>query len=178
MHIQQVPWSIAVVKDAPHVLANSFAFGRARSRVPYDWGSISTNPMGQTNSNTVSDGIRVQAAAQFLPGESDPDRGRFIFVYRIRITNDSERTAQLISRHWIIIDGNGRREDVQGDGVVGKQPILSPGETFEYTSYCPMRTEWGTMEGSFAFVDELGEPFQAAVGRFYMATSAENVILS
>ncbi len=134
--------------------------------------------MGNTDSNTVSEGIRIQAAAQFLPAESDPDRGRFIFVYRIRVTNQSDRTAQLMGRHWVIIDGNGRREDVRGEGVVGKQPILSPGETFEYTSYCPLRTEWGTMEGSFSFLDELGEPFEATVGRFYLAMSAENVILS
>lgn len=134
--------------------------------------------MGNTDSNTVSEGIRIQAAAQFLPAESDPDRGRFIFVYRIRVTNQSDRTAQLMGRHWVIIDGNGRREDVRGEGVVGKQPILSPGETFEYTSYCPLRTEWGTMEGSFSFLDELGEPFEAKVGRFYLAMSAENVILS
>ena len=131
-----------------------------------------------TNSNTLTEGVRIQAAAQYMQSESDPDRGRFIFVYRIRMHNQSDRTVQLITRHWVIIDGNGRREDVHGDGVVGKQPILSPGETFEYTSYCPLRTDWGTMEGHFTFLDEAGGPFRAMVGRFYMATSAENVILS
>ena len=130
-----------------------------------------------TNSNTDTSGLLIQAAAQFMPAESDPDRGRYIFVYRIRIQNHSGSTVQLVSRTWIIIDGNGRREEVQGEGVVGKQPILSPGETFEYTSYCPLRTEWGTMEGHFTFLDEEGAPFRAQVGRFYMATSAENVIL-
>ncbi len=130
------------------------------------------------NSITETGGLRIQAAAQFMPAESDPDRGRFIFVYRIRITNQSDRTVQLVTRTWVIIDGNGRREEVQGEGVVGKQPILSPGETFEYTSYCPLRTEWGTMEGHFTFLDEDGAPFRGAVERFYMATSADNVILT
>ncbi|MEZ5974534.1 MAG: Co2+/Mg2+ efflux protein ApaG [Planctomycetota bacterium] len=134
--------------------------------------------MSRTNSNIVTEGIRIQAAAQFMPAESDPDRGRFIFVYRIRITNQGTETVQLLTRDWVIIDANGRRETVHGDGVVGKQPILSPGETFEYTSYCPMRTEWGTMEGHFTFVDIEGRTFKAGVGRFYMATTTENVILS
>jgi len=131
-----------------------------------------------TNSNALSEGVRTQAAAQFMPLESDPDRGRYIFIYRITITNESDRTVQLLSRRWQIIDGNGRREVVQGDGVVGKQPILSPGETFEYTSYCPMRTEWGTMEGAFTFMDSEQSGFDAQVGRFYMAISSDNAILS
>ncbi len=130
------------------------------------------------NSNTVTRGLRVEAAAQYLPSESDPERGRFIFIYRIRITNEGHRNVQLKSRAWLIIDAKSKREEVRGEGVVGKQPRLAPGETFEYTSYCPLRTDWGTMEGHFDFATEDGEEFQAQVGRFYMVIGAENVILS
>ncbi len=130
------------------------------------------------NSNTVTRGLRVEAAAQYLPSESDPERGRFIFVYRIRITNDGHRNVQLRRRAWLIIDAKSKREEVRGEGVVGKQPRIAPGETFEYTSYCPLRTDWGTMEGYFSFAFEDGEEFRVDVGRFYMVIAAENVILS
>ena len=130
------------------------------------------------NSDTVTEGLRIEAAAQYLPSESDPERGRFIFIYRIRMTNDSDRSMQLKTRSWLIIDADSKREVVQGEGVVGKQPSLAPGETFEYTSYCPLRTDWGTMEGHFNFETEDGLEFNADVGRFYMVIAAENVILS
>ncbi len=123
-------------------------------------------------------GLRVEAAAQYLPSESDPERGRFIFIYRIRITNEGHRNVQLKSRAWLIIDAKSKREEVRGEGVVGKQPRIAPGETFEYTSYCPLRTDWGTMEGHFDFAFEDGEEFFAEVGRFYMVIAAENAILS
>ncbi|MBL4770937.1 MAG: Co2+/Mg2+ efflux protein ApaG [Planctomycetes bacterium] len=130
------------------------------------------------NSDTVTEGLRIEAAAQYLPSESDPERGRFIFIYRIRMTNDSDRSMQLKTRSWLIIDADSKREVVQGEGVVGKQPSLAQGETFEYTSYCPLRTDWGTMEGHFSFEAEDGQEFKADVGRFYMVIAAENVILS
>ncbi|MCP5022585.1 MAG: Co2+/Mg2+ efflux protein ApaG [bacterium] len=122
--------------------------------------------------------MRVEAAAQYLPSESDPERGRFIFVYRIRITNDGHRNVQLRRRAWLIIDAKSKREEVRGEGVVGKQPRIAPGETFEYTSYYPLRTDWGTMEGHFNFTFEDGEEFRVDVGRFYMVIAAENVILN
>ncbi|MDF1838368.1 MAG: Co2+/Mg2+ efflux protein ApaG [Planctomycetota bacterium] len=130
------------------------------------------------NSDTVTQGMRIEAAAQYLPSESDPERGRFIFIYRIRMTNGGDQPVQLMTRSWLIIDADGKREVVRGEGVVGKQPRLAPGETFEYTSYCPLRTDWGTMEGEFHFTDEEGQGFEAKVGRFYMVIAAENVILS
>lgn len=130
------------------------------------------------NSDTTTHGIRVRAEAQYLEGESDPDRGRFFFVYRIRIENDSARTVQLLSRRWVILDANNRREEVVGEGVVGKQPILAPGESFEYRSYCPLRTSWGTMEGSYSFADPGGEGFEVTVGRFFLVPAAENSIVS
>ena len=97
------------------------------------------------NSDTVTEGIRVRAAAELAQGETDPDPKRFVYTYRIQISNEGARRAKLRSRHWIILDADNRREDVRGPGVVGKHPDLAAGEKFEYTSECPLRTKWGTM---------------------------------
>jgi ApaG protein len=126
------------------------------------------------NSDTLTQGIRIQAAAQYLPQESDPDSNKYFYVYRIRIVNEGTRRARLLSRHWIILDANNHRDDVIGDGVVGQTPSLGPGEFFEYRSYCPLRTGWGTMEGSYTFVRESGESFEARIGRFFLVPSAQN----
>lgn len=129
------------------------------------------------NSDVSTHGIRIEAAARHLEDDSDPDRGRYYYIYRIRITNDGTERAKLLSRHWVILDANNQREEVVGKGVVGKQPDLGPGEAFEYTSFCPLRTEWGTMEGSYTFVRPDGSTFHAAVGRFFLAPSAQNAIV-
>ena len=118
-------------------------------------------------SETTTEGIRVQAQAQFLPGESDSERRNFVWAYRVVITNEGTARARLKSRHWIILDADNRREDVRGGGVVGKTPSLAPGERFEYTSGCPLRTRWGTMEGSYTFERDDGSTFEAAIGRFF-----------
>lgn len=100
-------------------------------------------------SDCITRGIRVLVAPEFLREQSDADAGRYLFAYRVRITNQSDLIVQLMRRHWIIVDADGDRREVEGDGVVGRQPILEPGATFEYASYCPLATRWGTMEGSF-----------------------------
>ena len=100
---------------------------------------------------------------------SEPEEDRFVFAYTITLVNRGSVSAQLLSRHWVIVDALGRREEVRGDGVVGVQPTLAPGESHEYTSGCPLRTEWGTMEGSYLFRTEAGEEFEVAVGRFFLA---------
>lgn len=120
------------------------------------------------NSDCTTHGVRVRAKARFVATASEPDKGRYFFVYQIRIENDGDATVQLLSRRWTIVDGNHCREEVEGDGVVGKQPILRPGESFEYQSYCPLRTTWGTMEGTYTFIDEAGGSFEAAVERFFL----------
>ncbi len=131
--------------------------------------------MGQSpNSNTTSQDVRVEAAAQFMPERSDPDRPHHFYGYRIRITNEGEETVQLLRRRWEIRDANNHTETVSGDGVIGYQPTFSPGMSFEYTSYCPLRTEWGTMEGSYTFKRENGEHFDVEVGRFFLVPSADN----
>lgn len=120
----------------------------------------------------------MRAAAQYLPTESDPDQGRYFFVYRIHIKNEGDVTAKLLSRRWEILDANNRREEVVGEGVVGKQPVLAPGASFEYTSYCPLRTSWGTMEGSYSFASEGGESFEVPVARFFLVPDGGNAILN
>jgi ApaG protein len=127
------------------------------------------------SSDVVTHGIRVQAAAQFMPDDSNPDQRQYIYAYRIVLTNEGTRRAKLKSRHWIILDADNQREDVRGPGVVGKSPDLAPGERFEYMSGCPLRTTWGTMEGSYVFERENGEQFEVAIGRFFLVPSAPKI---
>ncbi len=127
------------------------------------------------NSDVITHGIRIQAAAQFLPDHSDPDEKRFVFVYRIVIFNEGEERAQLKTRHWIIVDADGIRRDVEGPGVVGAYPDLGSGESFEYLSNCPLPTSWGTMQGSYVFERPNGEEFSVAVGRFFLVPSAPSI---
>jgi ApaG protein len=123
-------------------------------------------------SDQVTQGIRVGAAAFYLPQESDPDDDQFAFGYTIVISNEGDRPAQLLKRHWIIIDADGRREDVRGPGVVGETPRLEPGQAFKYQSLCPLRTPWGTMEGTYTMQRDDGELFEARIGRFYLRMPA------
>lgn len=124
------------------------------------------------DSDTITNGVRVRAAAQFVPELSDTERGSWVFSYRIHITNVGERTVKLRRRHWIILDANGEREDVKGSGVVGEYPELAPGESFEYVSRCPLDTRWGTMEGTYAFTDEHGEELSVEIGRFFLVPAS------
>lgn len=105
---------------------------------------------------------------RYSPEESDPDAKRFIFAYRVRITHESGPAATLLSRHWIIVDADGERHEVRGEGVVGRNPTLDAGHSFEYASFCPLHTPWGTMEGSYTFTTDDGERFEVAVARFYL----------
>jgi ApaG protein len=107
--------------------------------------------------------------SQYAPERSDPTRSQWFFLYTITITNDGTETVQLLTRHWIITDGNGKVEEVRGPGVVGKQPILKPGEAFEYTSGCPLTTPFGLMEGTYQMVAENGERFDAKIAPFTLS---------
>jgi ApaG protein len=119
-------------------------------------------------SDAVTQGIRVGAAAFYLPDESEPDDRKYLFGYTIVIANVGEAPAQLISRHWVIIDAQGRREEVRGPGVVGETPRLEPGQAFKYQSHCPLKTPWGTMEGTYQMRRDDGEMFDARIERFYL----------
>lgn len=113
--------------------------------------------------------IQVSVRPQFLPDQSDGENGRYVFAYTITIRNSGTLPAQLISRHWIITDGNGRIQEVKGLGVVGNQPLLKPGESFEYTSGCVLDTPVGTMGGSYQMVADDGSPFEAEIPEFVLA---------
>jgi ApaG protein len=124
-------------------------------------------------SDRTTAGVRVRAVAQYIPERSNPDTNNFFFSYRITITNDGRKRVRLLTRHWIIINADGDREDVRGPGVIGQTPLLDPGESFEYTSFCPLNTEWGTMEGMYLMEDEDGERFDVHIGRFYLTTTVQ-----
>ena len=126
------------------------------------------------SSNTLTQHIRVQTRAFYVPERSDPSQKEFFFAYRIRITNEGSEAAQLISRHWMITDAVGRNEEVRGMGVVGQQPRLEPGENYVYTSACPLSTEWGTMQGSYQMLRDDGTAFDAAIGRFLLLCTPLN----
>lgn len=113
--------------------------------------------------------ITVQVQSQFMPDQSEPAQQQYFFAYTVRITNTGQQPAQVVSRHWIIVDGNNERQDVQGLGVVGQQPLLAPGETFEYTSGCPLKTPVGSMHGTYLCVGDDGKPFEATIPEFVLA---------
>jgi len=114
--------------------------------------------------------IEVSPMPQFIPEQSDPENDRYIFAYTITIRNIGEVPAQLVSRHWIITDGNGKVQEVRGDGVVGEQPLLQPGESFQYTSGSSLTTPIGTMKGTYQMVAEDGTHFEAEIPEFVLAT--------
>ena len=124
-------------------------------------------------SDTLTDGVRILATPFYMPKESVPAQSKFFFGYRITIRNDGEATVQLLSRRWIIIDADGERREVQGEGVIGHTPVLAPGQEFIYTSHVPLETEWGTMEGTYQMIREDGTMFDAMVGRFYLSARGQ-----
>ncbi len=113
--------------------------------------------------------LSVNVTPRYLPEQSDPSRQQYVFAYTVRITNTGSQPAQVISRHWVITDGEQRQEEVRGLGVVGQQPLLPPGESFEYTSGCPLRTPVGTMRGTYMCVGENGIPFEVDIPEFMLA---------
>jgi ApaG protein len=127
-----------------------------------------------TQSNTITHGIRVVVKPHYEVDHSDPKEARYIFSYHVTIRNESKRQVQLLKRHWIIINGEGDQQDVHGPGVVGFTPNLAPGEEFSYSSYCPLDTDFGTMEGAYTMQDNDGEMFEVNIGRFYLAVNASS----
>ncbi|MCI0749820.1 MAG: Co2+/Mg2+ efflux protein ApaG [Nevskiales bacterium] len=121
-------------------------------------------------SDTTTRGVRIIVQPRFVSEQSDPAQGQYLFAYHITIRNQGRETVQLISRHWVITDGEGKVEEVRGPGVVGYQPTLKPGEEFQYTSGCPLTTPVGTMHGSYQMViPDRGEAFEARIEPFRLA---------
>jgi ApaG protein len=120
-------------------------------------------------SDAVTDGVRVTVRPAFVPSQSNAERKQFLFSYSVTIRNGGSSRIRLATRRWKIVDADGEERIVEGPGVVGQHPELGPGDSFEYSSFCPMLTSWGTMEGHFTFECD-GQPFEVAVGRFYLVS--------
>ena len=120
-------------------------------------------------SDTTTRGIRIQVKATYLSDRSSPRDSQYLFAYQVRISNVGTEAAQLVSREWIITSAEGDAERVKGPGVVGEQPVLQPGGSFEYTSYCPLKTAVGSMQGSYQMVTADGERFDAQIAPFTLA---------
>ena len=120
-------------------------------------------------SEAVTRGIRVHVTSQYSPERSQPSKNQWFFLYTIEISNEGAETVQLVTRHWIITDATGHVEEVKGPGVVGQQPVLAPGEAFEYTSGCPLTTPFGMMQGTYQMVNEHGEQFDVEVAPFQLS---------
>ena len=120
----------------------------------------------------MTDGVTVRVAVNFLPEQSRIEAGKWFWVYHIRIENDSDQAVQLLTRHWRITDGRGMINLVEGDGVVGEQPLLQPGQSHDYVSGCPLTTPFGSMEGFYTFERADGEPAEVRIPFFPLAAPA------
>ena len=125
--------------------------------------------VAEPTSTAFTEGIRVRVQSHYLADQSSPRDDRYVFAYTITISNEGARTAQLRTRHWIITDARGSVEEVRGDGVVGEQPRLSPGQSFQYTSGCVLTTPIGTMHGTYRMWRDDGSFFDAVIAPFSLA---------
>jgi ApaG protein len=122
-----------------------------------------------TNRPTTTRGIQIQVRSEYVAARSSPRESSYFFQYHVRIANVGEETAQLISREWIITNADGEVERVKGPGVVGEQPVLPPGSSFDYTSFCELKTAVGSMHGSYQMMTADGDRFDAIIAPFTLA---------
>jgi len=120
----------------------------------------------------TTDGVTVRVSVSYLPEQSEPERGRWFWAYHIRLENEGDETVQLLTRHWVITDGRGARHSVEGEGVVGEQPVIEPGASFDYVSGCPLATPSGAMQGTYRMVRENGAIFDVEIPRFALLAPA------
>ncbi len=123
-------------------------------------------PLHASTSEAVTNHVRVEVESQYAPEHSQPFQHQWFFYYTVRITNEGEETVQLLSRHWIIADAVGHTEEVKGPGVVGEQPVLEPGEAFQYTSGCPLSTSSGVMRGTYQMITSDDRRFEVEIAPF------------
>ena len=128
-----------------------------------------TSSRGVRTSDTTTRGIRIEVQSTYMPERSAPSDAQYLIEYHVRISNVGSETAQLISREWIITNADGEVERVKGPGVVGEKPVLTPGSSFEYRSFCPLKTPVGSMQGSYQMVAQDGTRFDAAISAFTLA---------
>ncbi len=126
-----------------------------------------------TEYSATTRAVKVSVVPRFAPERSQPRLGRYFFLYTVTITNQGSETVQLISRHWVITDAHGHIEEVRGAGVVGEQPVLSPGAGFRYTSGCPLGTPFGCMEGTYQMHTPSGEEFEVKIPAFVLRNPAQ-----
>ncbi len=119
-----------------------------------------------SSSEAVTNNVRVEVESQYAPDHSQPFQNHWFFHYTVKITNEGDDTVQLLSRHWVITDASGHTDEVKGPGEVGEQPVLAPGESFGYTSGCPLKTSSGVMRGTYSMVSESGEHFDVEIAPF------------
>ena len=119
-----------------------------------------------SSSEAITKNIRVTVRSQYDPSRSRPNQSQWFFLYTVSISNEGRDTVQLVSRHWVIADGMGKVEEVQGPGVVGNQPVLAPGQSFEYTSGCPLTTPFGSMHGTYQMINQGKEQFDIEIAPF------------
>ena len=120
-------------------------------------------------SEATTEGLHIHVESRYLAARSDPAQGFWMYTYHVTLTNRGHEDVQLLSRHWIITNAHGVEEHVRGPGVIGEFPVLAPGETFEYTSFCPLDTPMGTMHGSYQMVNKGGTRFDAIIAPFTLA---------
>jgi ApaG protein len=120
-------------------------------------------------SEATTRGVRVHVRSEYAADRSQPSRNQWFFLYTVTISNEGPEPVQLLTRHWVITDGAGQVDEVRGPGVVGQQPTLAPGESFEYTSGCPLSTPFGIMEGTYQMIAESGERFDARIAPFTLS---------
>jgi ApaG protein len=120
----------------------------------------------------TTDGVTVRVSVSYLPEQSEPERGRWFWAYHIRLENEGDESVQLLTRHWVITDGRGARHAVEGEGVVGEQPVIEPGASFDYVSGCPLATPSGAMHGNYRMVREDGAIFDVEIPRFSLFAPA------
>ena len=130
---------------------------------------MSDTELPVSTSEAVTEGVRVKVCARYAPERSAPALAQWFFFYTITITNESEQEVQLLSRRWLIIDATGKTEEVHGPGVVGQQPSLAPGHSFEYTSGCPLATPFGSMAGTYQMTRGDGTSFDAEIRMFQLS---------
>ncbi len=125
-----------------------------------------------STSEALTQSVHVEVRSMYVPERSSPEREFFFFAYQVRITNQGEAPVKLLARHWVITDSTGKVEEVRGPGVVGEQPLLSEGQSFSYTSGCPLGTPTGNMRGDFEMLTSEGETFKAKVAPFGLEHSS------
>jgi ApaG protein len=167
LRAQTADESRAAVADHLAGVPARVAQSRGDGRLP--WRVSIVHDGGMFTSEAVTRDIRVSVVSEYSPGRSNPQSQEWFFLYTITISNEGQETVQLLSRHWIITNGSGAVDEVKGDGVVGEQPILAPHESFTYTSGCPLKTPFGTMEGTYEMVSRGGERFAIKIAPFTLS---------